>query len=122
MKSEAAIQQLIRIEASQKGLRIWRNNVGACTDQNGNFIRYGLANDSATMNKAFKSSDLIGIRPVLITPDMVGKTIGQFVAREIKKENWTYKGTQREQAQLAFINLIKEMGGDACFANGEGTL
>lgn len=29
-------------------------------------------------------ADLIGWRPVLITPDMVGTTIAQFVAAEVK--------------------------------------
>lgn len=121
-KSEAAVQQRIRLEASSKGCRVWRNNVGACVDDRGNHVRYGLANDTPAINKVLKSSDLIGIRPVTITPDMVGRCIGQFVAREVKAEGWQYSGSKREQAQLAFIKLVTGMGGDACFANSEGTL
>lgn len=120
--SESAIQSLLRLEASQKGCRLWRNNVGALYTKEGNFIRYGLANESSAINKVIKSADLIGIRPIKITPDMIGKTIGQFLSREIKKPNWKYTGNSREQAQLAWINLINSLGGDACFATGEGTI
>ena len=121
-KSEAAIQNLVRLEATQKGLRLWRNNVGAGMLDNGSFIRWGLCNETKAMNKQNKSSDLIGIRPVLITMDMVGHTIGQFVARETKKEDWVYTGTEHEVGQLNFIQLVVSLGGDAAFANREGTL
>lgn len=120
--SEAAIQNKVRIEASKKGLRLWRNNVGACMDENGNHVRYGLANDSKKMNDLIKSSDLIGIKPVLIEPYHVGQVLGQFVAREIKAGNWSYSGTAREEAQLRFLELVTALGGDASFAKNEGTL
>ena len=120
--SEGAVQNQIRLEASAKGLRLWRNNVGATMDDKGNFIRYGIANDSKQMNNKIKSSDLIGIRPVLITQELVGATLGQFVAREVKEAGWRYSGTPREVAQLAFLNLVLSFGGDARFANSKGTL
>lgn len=120
--SEAAVQNAIRLEASGVGCRLWRNNVGACEDKRGRQIRYGLANDSSKMNGYIKSSDLIGIKPVLVVPGMVGSIIGQFVAREVKAGNWQYKATDREIAQLRFLELVIALGGDACFANGEGTL
>lgn len=120
--SESAIQSLVRMEASQHGCRLWRNNTGATYTKDGNFIRYGLANESAMMNAAIKSADLIGIRPVKITAPMVGLTIGQFMSREIKNRQWKYNGSIHEQAQLAWIELINAMGGDACFANNTGTI
>lgn len=120
--SEAAVLNAVRLEASRIGARVFRNNSGACEDKRGRLIRYGLANDSAAMNKAIKSSDLIGIRPVLITPDMVGCTIGQFVAREVKRADWKYTSTERENAQLRFLELIVSLGGDACFCNDVGSL
>ena len=121
--SEAAVQANIRLEASRKGCMLWRNNVGASYTEDGLFIRYGLANDSHQMNRVIKSSDLIGIRPVLITADMVGRTIGQFVAREVKADGWKHrKNDTHEQAQLKFLELVASMGGDAQFACGVGTL
>jgi hypothetical protein len=121
--SEARIQTLVRLEASQKGCRLFRNNVGVAMDDNGNrTLRYGLANDSKKMNDLVKSSDLIGIQPVLITPAMVGDIIGQFTAREIKPEQWVYTATKHEVAQLNFLELVTSLGGDARFANRVGTL
>lgn len=121
-RSESNVQSRVRLEAANKGLHLWRNNVGGCVDEHGNHIRYGLANDSAKMNKVIKSSDLIGIRPRLVTPDMVGQRFGQFVAREIKAEGWYYTGTDREEAQRRFIELVVSLGGDAQFCAGEGSL
>jgi hypothetical protein len=121
MKSEREVQDVVRMEASRCGFRIWRNNLGAVTTQSGSFIRFGLANDSSAMNAKLKSSDLIGIKPVTITQEMVGSVVGVFLSREIKREGWKYKATPEETAQLAWINLINSMGGDACFATGEGT-
>jgi len=121
-ESEAAIQTRIRIEASKLGARLWRNNVGAATTVEGGFIRYGLANDSKQMNKETKSSDLIGLRPVIIQQHHVGQIIGQFVAREVKHGSWKYSGDEKEIAQLNFLQLVASMGGDAAFANSEGTL
>jgi hypothetical protein len=120
-ESEAAVQTRIRLEASKKGLRLWRNNVGAAQTDNG-FLRYGLANESKQMNNMIKSSDLIGIRPIRIEPHHVGSIIGQFVAREVKAADWIYTNSKREQAQLAFLELVAGMGGDAAFAISEGTL
>lgn len=121
-ESEAAIQTRIRLEASRVGMRLWRNNVGAGYLEDGSFVRFGLANDSKQMNAHIKSGDLIGIRPVLIEPHHIGKVIGQFVSREVKRGDWKYTGTKREEAQLKWAILITSMGGDACFTNGEGTL
>lgn len=116
--SEASVVAARRLAASQRGARAWRNNVGAHIDKRGNHIRYGLANDSAEMNKVVKSSDLIGIEPVVITVDMVGSTVGRFFAEECKRPGWTYKGDAHEKAQLAFLRLVNALGGRGEFRNG----
>jgi len=116
--SESAVQTNIRIEASRIGARLWRNNVGAYQSDAG-FIRYGLCNESKAMNEAVKSSDLIGIKPVLITQSMIGTTIGQFMAREVKKGDWKFTGTPRETAQLKFLEIVNALGGDGKFTTGE---
>lgn len=118
MMSESAIQQRVRLEAARRGMQLWRNNVGACVDQNGRHIRYGLANESAAMNDIIKSSDLIGIMPVFITPEMVGTVLGVFTAIECKHEGWKLTpGDKRGQAQAAFHDLVRSVGGKAWFAN-----
>jgi hypothetical protein len=120
--SEAASTAIVRLEAARLGILLWRNNVGAGVLQDGSFIRWGLANDSTQMNRQIKSADLIGIRPLLITPAHVGHTIGQFVSRECKRPGWKWCGNERELAQLEWAKLVNGAGGDAAFATGEGTL
>lgn len=121
-KSEAWAQSMVRLEASQKGVKLFRNNVGALQDKTGRLVRYGLANDSQQMNEVIKSHDLIGWRRRLIEPWMVGHVIAQFTAREVKAPGWQYTGEGREPAQLAFGNLVNADGGDAAFATGPGSL
>jgi len=121
-KSEAYVQSRVRQEAERKGIYLWRNNRGAFQDKTGRLVRYGLANDSKTVDAILKSSDLIGIEKVLIGPEHVGHIIGRLVSCECKPEGWTYKGTEREQAQLRWLQLINAMGGRALFVNREGLL
>ena len=99
-KSEAAIQQEIRLWLSQKGITTWRNNVGAARTDTGRIVRYGLANDSKQLQSHFKSSDLIGILPD-----------GRFLAIEVKR-----RGGRRLPAQENFIKFVNSHGGVACFA------
>jgi hypothetical protein len=120
--SEATVQAQVRLEAARKGLKLWRNNVGVLKDERGVPVRYGLANDSKRLNESVKSGDLIGWRPVLITPAHVGSMIAQFVSRECKRPDWKYSGNDHERAQLKWAEAITADGGDAAFCNGEGTL
>jgi len=115
---EAKVQQEIRLESARRGMRLWRNNNGACVDQTGRMIRYGLANDSSKVNKHIKSSDLIGITPVRVGYH----TYGVFTSIEVKKAGWKYTGTDREKAQLAWIELVVAMGGIAKFATSKEDL
>lgn len=119
--SEAWAQSVVRLEAPRHGVWLTRNNVGVLQDKNGRPVRYGLANESKQQNEVLKSGDLIGIRPVTITAQMVGSVIGQFVSRECKRPGWKYRGDGREKAQFNWISLITRYGGDAKFATGEGS-
>ena len=114
--SEAAVQSHIRLDAPRLGAPMWRNNVGAAMDDDGVPIRYGLANDSSKLNKRVKSSDLIGLCPIFITPAWVGHTVGAFVAVECKRADWKWGGSDRERAQQRFHNIVRAAGGRAGFA------
>lgn len=120
--SEAGVTSLVRLEANRKGVLLFRNNVGGFKNDSGQFVRFGLANDSQRQNDTYKSGDWIGIRKRLIKPEDVGTVLGQFVSREIKKAGWVYRGQGREVAQNNWNGLITSWGGDACFAAQEGTL
>lgn len=126
--SESRVQSAIRLEAPHKGVSLWRNNVGVLKREDGTPVRFGLGNDSPALNRHLKSGDLIGWRRVLITPDMVGQLIAQFVSRECKPGGWEPCGPgnvklfERESAQRAWARLINDAGGDARFATGVGTL
>ena len=119
MKDEGIVQQEVQMEAMKFQCTLMRNNSGAAVDSTGRMVRYGLGNISKKHSDKIKSSDLIGIKKVLITPDMVGQTIGQFVALEIKKEAWNpeKKFDKREIAQQNFIDWVRSLGGIAEFIN-----
>jgi hypothetical protein len=104
-KSESAVQSAVRLAASARGDRLWRNNVGALLDERGIPVRYGLCNETKALNERFKSSDLIGIE----------HGTGRFLSFEVKEPGWRFTGTPREQAQLNWIGLIASLGGRAQF-------
>lgn len=116
--SEAAVSQRVRLEAANAGILAYRNNVGAYENDAGQWVRYGLCNDTPALNKKVKSADLIGIKPVFITPAHLGMTIGQFWSREVKEYGWRYTGAGREVAQQKWAQIITSKGGDAAFTTG----
>ena len=117
--SESNVQSRTRLVATERGWRLWRNNRGALKDITGRLIRYGLANDTKALGDVLKSGDLIGWRPMVITADMVGKTIAQFVSVECKAEDWTppARTTKDEHAiaQFRWADLVNRDGGYAVF-------
>lgn len=116
--NEATLQNHIRERFAHTG-PIWRNNSGACTDTTGRLIRYGLGNDSAKLNSHIKSSDLIGIRPVLAELPGVGwRMLGVFTAIEVKAPGWRLQPSdERAQAQARFHEIVRQAGGLAGFAS-----
>lgn len=101
---EQSIMQRVQLEASRKGWRVFRNNVGCLPDARGVPVRYGLCPGS---------SDLIGWRELVITPEMVGRTVAQFVAVEVKGP--TGKPTAQ---QMRFLEAVAAAGGVALLARG----
>lgn len=117
--SETEVQKQERLKAARRGAWLLRNNSGAGKLASGNHVRFGLGNDSPAFNRVMKSADLIGIEPVVITPDMVGQTIGRFFAVECKAPGWKYSGDERETAQKKFLDKVNELGGRGVFSSGE---
>jgi hypothetical protein len=119
---EARVQSQVRLAAPAHGMRLWRNNVGVLRDERGRPVRYGLGNDSPALNKRLKSADLIGWRRLLVTAQMVGATVAQFVSLECKTADWHYRGDEHEQAQQRWAALVAADGGLGRFVTGPGDL
>ena len=104
-RTEADVQQNIRIVASRYRFAMWRNNSGALKNEAGIPVRFGLGNVSARLNKKWKSADLIGIGPG-----------GKFVAVECKEPGWSGPRTDEENAQMAMLTQVNALGGIGIFA------
>jgi hypothetical protein len=114
IKTESDLQQAIMIEGPHHHCILMRNNSGALPDATGRFVRYGLGNVSKQHSDRIKSSDLIGFTRIVITPDMVGRTVAVFTAVEIKEPGWTHSPKdKRANAQKAFTDWVKACGGFA---------
>lgn len=120
--SEAGAMSRVALQASRQGIWLLRNNSGVLPNPRGRPVRFGLGNVSKQVNQVMKSSDWIGIEPVLVTPEMVGQVIGRLFAAEVKPDGWTYTGTGREMAQKAFGMKVISMGGRFVFSTGRGPL
>lgn len=110
--TESEVQDQITLHAPYVNSLLLRNNSGAFKDETGRLVRFGLGNVSKKANDTMKSSDLIGVTEVTITPEMVGKKVAIFTAIEVKSPH--YKPTPKDQryiAQCNFINLVNSRGG-----------
>ena len=79
------------------GIRVFRNNVGVAKFPDGGRVVYGLAPGS---------SDIVGWRVVMITPDRVGRNIAQFLAIEVKTQTGRISAEQRN-----FLDAVTDAGG-----------
>lgn len=120
-KGETFVQSQVRLAAPAQGIVLYRNNVGAIKDERGVPVRYGLANDTAALNKVVKSADLIGYRTVWVRNMETGEPmqIAQFVSVECKKPEWDgyNPSDEHERAQQRWLEMINAAGGFAVFAN-----
>lgn len=108
--AEAPLLGKIRIVATKLGARLFRNHVGMARHRDERtgaerVVKFGLCPDS---------SDLIGWTPVVITADMVGKTVAVFTAIEAKDK----KG-RTSAGQENFIKAVTQAGGIAGVARSE---
>ncbi len=110
----------IMIEASKVGSRLFRNNVGTGYQlvsrpptgwRPPEFLKpftYGLPAGSA---------DLVGWTRVVVTEDMVGKTLAVFSSVEVKAPEWrstpSFERSERGLQQAAWARTVAEGGGYA---------
>ena len=94
--SETALLREIMVTLSQGDCRLFRMQSGNFKLFDGRHIRIGFNG----------LSDLIGWNSVVITPDMIGQRIAQFVALEGKSE----RGRAREN-QENFLRAVLAAGG-----------
>jgi len=85
----------------------YRNNRG-CVKTAHAFIRYGIPepNGQHESDDAMKGGDRIGFSEVVVTPDMVGKTIAVFTNIEVKGE-----GDSLKPGQKKWHNFVLAHGG-----------
>ncbi len=117
---ESPLMRRIQIAACRdSGVRLWRNNQGAAwlgkvqhnfdgsvTIHQPQRVVYGLGKGT---------SDLIGLKSVVITPDMVGQRVALFAAVEVKRP-----GKRGTPEQKQFIAVVKSLGGLAGIVSSVG--
>lgn len=117
-ESSVTLGQIV-LKAAKLGYRFWRNQVGT----------YKIAKCGCESNTMYITSglgpgshDLIGFKPVVITADMIGNTIAQFVSCEVKLDlSKAGKGNKEErkrfQQQTDWRDMINRCGGISFFAD-----
>jgi hypothetical protein len=98
---ETNITHEIQMAASKRGVVLLKNVRGL-------FLTLDGKRRVASGLQAKGSSDLIGFRPVVITPEMVGSTVAVFCAVEVKTPTGKVSPEQRH-----FIDVILKNGGFA---------
>lgn len=100
--SEARVLAEIRLALGREpGLRLFRNNVGKLRDGEGRVVTFGLHPGSG---------DLIGWRSVVVTPDMLGRTLAVFVSIEVKDKG---RPTPEQRAWAAAVTAAGGFAGVA---------
>lgn len=97
---EPELIRRILLAQSERGARLWRNNVGVLQDKEGRFVRYGVCSPGG--------SDLLGWTPVEILPSHVGTTLAIFTAIEAKTGR--LKPTHEQES---FLAAVERAGGIA---------
>jgi len=110
-------------------IRIFRNNVGKCwIGASKQFTHPQTVNvkagDVLIQNARYfdaglcvGSSDLIGLKAVKITPEMVGKTIACFLAVEVKLPSGRI-----QENQINFLEMVNKLGGKGLIVRDENNI
>lgn len=114
--NETNLLREIMLAASQDGARLWRNNVGQAWVgsrverlADGSVLIYNARPFHAGLCEG--SADLIGLAPVIITPEHVGQRLAVFVSVEGKS-----KRGRPSKPQLSWRDAINALGGRAGIA------
>lgn len=131
MNHESALLKRFLLWSTRQGWRLGRNSKGGAWAGkmlreypsstragagriveifNARFLHFGLL-----FSKDGGESDLIGWRPLRITSEMVGQTIAQFAACEVKTEN---VATTKEQ--INFLAQVRKAGGFSTIVREKG--
>lgn len=102
---ETDLMDRIRLECSTGDTRLWRNNVGLAYARDGRPVRFGLHPGSP---------DLIGLRTIMVTPDMVGRRLAAFVGIEVKAAHGRLSADQ-----VRFLGFLQAAGAMAGIARSE---
>jgi len=120
------VVELARIEITRQGGRLFKNAqgsgwVGGKTLKTEPWstglhvelvgarrVKFGVQNPGG--------SDLIGWRPLVITADMVGQTVAQFLAVEAKTPSYDRASVDQKR----FLSQVASAGGSAMIARQEG--
>ncbi len=103
---ESSLYTPIILKATELNCRLFRNNCGQLKNERGQWVRFGVANPGG--------SDLIGIAPCVVTPEMVGLTVGIFLSVEVKPD----RGKKASTPQRAFLDFVAMMGGIGLKSHG----
>ncbi len=101
-REETNLSTRLQALAKHYRSRLWRNTVGRLQDKRGTWVTYGLG---------VGSSDLIGYRVVLVTPEMVGQKIAQFACVEVKKPGRDTTDPEHRRRQEQWIAAVVADGG-----------
>lgn len=118
-QAETSVLRRLQIKVSPLGWRLFRNLVGGAwmgqVTEERTLDNKGKPLHMVELINAYRvkiglgtgSSDAVGWRPVVVTQDMVGQTIAQFVAAELKTLG--YKKVTDEQTN--FLQQVADAGG-----------
>lgn len=119
--TESQLQSWIRLQSPNFNSLLMRNNSGVLVNsETGRPVRFGLANDSAQLNRKFKSADLIGITRKVCR---CGEVFGVFTALEVKVPGWSFNPNNPvHAAQNNFLSEVCNRKGIGSFISSTDEL